>query len=344
MLRGVTASSDQDVERAVELDVVICTYDNAAWLERVFERLAAQVAAPDGWRVLVVDNNSSDDTAAVVERHRASGRIPGLRRILETQQGLTPARLRGVRETDAPWLAFVDDDCLLDAGWIAGALAFARAHPDAAGFGGRVEPTYLEAPPEVLDSRGWAFAEQIAGEEVAPLDCLVGAGMVVNRAALLASGWVDQPYFDDRIGRRLVSGGDVELALRLAGTGRPLWYVPECRIEHVIPPNRTEQRYLVRLCRGLGVSTSMSHALLWRGGARQWPRAIARDLRGSLRDAARSVLRAARRRTSWADCSLVLAYESGRWLGALRVLADLTRGRPPYLGGVVPSGRAVRAG
>jgi len=344
MLRGVTASSDQDVERDVVLDVVICTYQNAAWLDRVLERLAAQDAGSEAWRVLVVDNNSTDETAAVVERHRAAGRIPGLRRVLESQQGLTPARLRGVRETDAPWLAFVDDDCLLGEAWIREAIDFARTHPDAAGFGGRVEPTYLEVPPKVLDERGWAFAEQIVGDEVAPLDCLVGAGMVVNRAALLASGWVDQPYFDDRIGRRLVSGGDVELALRLAGTGGPLWYVPACHIEHVIPPNRTEQRYLVRLCRGLGVSTSMCHALLWRGGARQWPRAIARDLRDSLREAARSVLRAARRRTSWADCSLVLAYESGRWLGALRVLGDFTRGRPPYLGGVVPSGRAVRAG
>ena len=213
-------------ERASDIDVVICTYDNEQQLDRVLGALGRQTA-PDGWRVLVVDNNSGPATARVVERHRATGAVPGLRVVREATQGLTPARRRGVAATAAPWVAFVDDDCLLAPAWVEQALAFARAHPEAGAFGGRVVPTYEQPPPATLAERGWLFAEQDLGDEVQEVDCLVGAGMVLNREALESSGWTDEAFLADRVGRRLVSGGDVEIALRVAGTGRPLWYVPD---------------------------------------------------------------------------------------------------------------------
>ena len=119
-----------------ELAVVICTYDNAAMLDRVLAALASQTAAREQWDVLVVDNNSGAETHDVLERHRANARVPGLRVVVEPIQGLTPARLRGVRETTAPWIAFVDDDCVLDEGWIDRALAFSRSHAECGGFGG----------------------------------------------------------------------------------------------------------------------------------------------------------------------------------------------------------------
>ena len=84
------------------LEVVICTYNNAETLDDVLTALAAQEPS-SRWSCLVVDNNCTDDTSKVVHQHVIAGVIPGLRSVQEPEQGLTPARLRGVRSSTAPW-------------------------------------------------------------------------------------------------------------------------------------------------------------------------------------------------------------------------------------------------
>lgn len=66
------------------IDIVICTYDNADLLDQALSAIARQ-SFPAGveWSVLVVDNNSTDDTPGVVDRHRLLGQIPGLARVRE---------------------------------------------------------------------------------------------------------------------------------------------------------------------------------------------------------------------------------------------------------------------
>ena len=110
------------------LDVVICTHNRSAALAQVLDALAAQSPVTHmPWSVLVVDNASSDDTAAVVARH------PGdlaLRYVHEPKLGLTHARQRGVAETAGEWIGFVDDDNLLDPGWVAAIVDAIRTFPN----------------------------------------------------------------------------------------------------------------------------------------------------------------------------------------------------------------------
>lgn len=323
-----------------ELVVVICTYDNAAMLSRVLAALAAQTAVGGSWSVLVVNNNSGFETQLVLDEHLAKATVPGLRVVDEPTQGLTPARLRGVHESAAPWIAFVDDDCIVDEDWVEHALAFISSQPACAAFGGRVVPTYVEEPPEVLHDRGWAFAEQDLGDDVVAVDCLVGAGMVLSRTALEESGWTTAPFFADRVGQKLVSGGDVEIALRVAGTGRSLWYEPACRLQHIIPVRRTTMPYLLRMTRGLGVSFSLAQALTWRGSRSTWALASSRDALRSLIPIAKSARRALRRANDRRDLALSASYELGRWVGMARVAGLMVRGRCAFFGG----DRVLRAG
>lgn len=334
-----------DLAAGTVLDVVICTYDNPRQLDEVLGALARQQRADGAWRVLIVDNNSGPSTRQVVDRHQGAGAIPGLRRVVEPTQGLTPARLCGVRATSAPWIAFVDDDCVLDQGWVAHVIAYANAHPGCGGFGGRVLPAYAASAPAVLASYGWAFAEQDLGPEAMEVDCLVGAGMVLNRVALCASGWVDEPFLADRVGRKLISGGDVEIALRVAATGRPLWYVPGCSLRHAIPAHRTTMPYLVRMTRGLGVSFSLAQALTWPGSRRSWARAVPRQLARSLRLVLAAARRALQGTVGRQDATLSSSYEWGRWLGLARVARLLLTRRCRFFGQAsVDRVHAVRAG
>ena len=329
-------SAGSPASRHAVVDVVICTYNNAAGLDRTLHALGRSRPAEGRWGVLVVDNNSTDETQQVVQRHRRSGALPSLSCVEEPQQGLTWARLRGVTSTTAPWVAFVDDDCIVDERWVERTVAFAQAHPQAGGFGGRVILDHEQEIRPVLRGYGWAFAEQELGDEIRPVDCLVGAGMVLNRTALEESGWVDEPLLSDRVGQKLVSGGDVELALRVASTGRPLWYVPECEIRHEIPARRTAREYLVRIIVGLGVSHSLAFALTWGGLRRTWLVAAVRQAGWPFLDLLRKVRRIRRGPDAQLDVLLTASFEWGRWRGIARVAVLVLRGRCTFFGKAAP--------
>ena len=329
-------SADARASRHAVVDVVICTYDNATGLDRTLNALGRSRPPDARWGVLVVDNNSTDDTQQIVERHRRSGALPALTCVEEPRQGLTWARLRGVQSTTAPWVAFVDDDCVVDEGWVERTVAFARAHPDAGGFGGRVVLAHEGEIRPVLRDYGWAFAEQDLGDEVRRVECLVGAGMVLNRAALDECGWTREPLLSDRVGTQLVSGGDVELALRVASTGRALWYVPDCELRHEIPARRTTRDYLVRIITGLGVSHSLALALTWGGLRRTWLLAAVRQAFRPFVELLRKVRRVRQGPDAQLDALLTASFEWGRWRGIARVAVLVVRGRCTFFGKAAP--------
>ena len=257
------------MDRGISIDLVICTYDNAALLDRTLDAISRQRVSPDvRWQVLVVDNNCTDRTPEVVGRYLESGEIP-LRRVHEPRQGLTPARLRGVESTGADWIAFVDDDCLLAEDWVEQAARFAAGNPECGAFGGQIILEWEADPPPYVASRRYAYAGKYHGDTAHRRPWIAGAGMVVRRAALAGCGWIDGQFLEDRIGKRPVSGGDMEIALRIAARYE-VWYNPACKLRHVIPAHRMTRQYLERITFGLGASRHNAMALTWKGTYPAW--------------------------------------------------------------------------
>ncbi|WP_217921325.1 glycosyltransferase [Miltoncostaea oceani] len=326
----------------MEIDIVICTYNRATVLAEVLDALAVQRVPPGmTWSVVVVDNNSTDATAELVQRHVAAGAIPGLRRVVEHTQGLTHARLRGVRSTHADWIAFVDDDCILDDTWVAEATRFASTHPECGAFGSRVILRWEREPEPVIARYGWALAEQDQGDGERRVTGVAGAGMVVRREALTHSRWLERPELDDRVGARLVSGGDVEIAARVAGAGYELWYAGRCRLWHLIPAQRTRRRYVAAVVRGLGASSVYGQALAGPRSEGAWARGAARDLGRDAATLSRHATRALMRRRGLTDLAMDANWFAGRASG----LWGLARGgrarRARLLGIAAPRTRRV---
>ena len=167
-----------------------------------------------------------------------------------------------------------------------------------------------------------------------PVTSLAGAGLVVSRKALDESGWTSQPLLADRVGGRLVSGGDVEIVARLAATGRGLWYHPACRIQHVIPTSRIGLRYLLRLSAGLGAGSARVDALTWHGSRARWVLAAPKDAGRSIRAVAESVRQPLGTRAI--DVALTSGFEAGRLLGRAQVTARLLTGRCDFFAQVRP--------
>jgi hypothetical protein len=182
--------------------------------------------------------------------------------------------------------------------------------PDAGGFGGEVELAWEGEPPAHARRFGWAFAEQRRGPAAHRVDALAGAGMLLRREAVERSGWPRGPLLADRVGRRLVSGGDVELALRV-GAVAPLVYDPRLRLRHVVSAERAAARQLVPLVFGLGVAQQFAAALTEPGGRR----GFVASLPHRAVPLVRPIAWALRERRPW-DAALAGVFLAG-WLAAL---------------------------
>jgi glucosyl-dolichyl phosphate glucuronosyltransferase len=317
-----------------DIDIVICTYNRASGLDLMLENLSRQSCGDHvRWRVLVVDNASTDATMEVVARHRSAGLLPDLRRVFEPVPGLTAARLRGVRETTAPWIAFVDDDNFLEPGWLEAVTRAIRTHGDAGGIGGRVVLDWEAPPPRYLKEFGFCFAAQDHGEADRIVDSLTGAGMVLSRSALRDSGWLDQPLVADRIGSKLTSGGDVELAQRVRAAGYDLWFTPDAVLRHRIPASRMTRRYLFRINRELGTSSAVIGLLTWPEDWQSWQRMARKQRRHWYRLAMRGLRHAIRRRTGFTPAIAWACFALGFARG-VRQCEDLARPRRAKLLGV----------
>ncbi|HWF85945.1 MAG TPA: glycosyltransferase, partial [Vicinamibacterales bacterium] len=134
------------------VSVVICTFNRADALRQALARLREQTASPDTYEVIVVDNNSSDDTPAVIAQ---AAQLAPVRSVREPIQGLSFARNHGVRISRGEVVAFTDDDVCVAADWIETICRVAAERSDIAWFGGRVLPVWPAAPPAWLGPAFW---------------------------------------------------------------------------------------------------------------------------------------------------------------------------------------------
>jgi len=119
----------------MDISVIIATYNRASILRGTLESLAALQPQGITHEIIVVDNNSSDNTRAVVEEF--AQRAP-IRYLFEERQGKNHALNRAVEVAQGELFVFTDDDVFVPADWLDRYLAAAQAHPEADAFGGSV--------------------------------------------------------------------------------------------------------------------------------------------------------------------------------------------------------------
>lgn len=136
----------------LDFTVVIPTYNGANKLPKLLDRLQQQIGVENRqWEILVIDNNSSDDTAQVVKTYQEKwGENSNLKYHLEPEQGSAFARLRGAREAKGELIGFIDDDCIPAPDWISAACTFAPKYPQAGAFSGQIHGDFDIPPPPDL--------------------------------------------------------------------------------------------------------------------------------------------------------------------------------------------------
>src|SRR5271166_3329805 len=233
----------------MRVSVILCTYNRAQSLIKALESVAAQTL-PESveWEVLVVDNNSSDQTHEVVEDFcRRNPRR--FRYVFEPNQGLSYARNSGVREARGDVLAFVDDDVTVEPGWLEN-LTAPLLNGEWAGSGGMTLPPGTFTPPRWLapdgpyNMLGVLCAYFNLGDQACDLDeAPYGTNMAFRKQMFEKYGEFRIDL--DRCGGNTMSNGDTEFGRRLMKAGERLRYEPSAVVRHPVPEGRVTKKYFL---------------------------------------------------------------------------------------------------
>jgi glucosyl-dolichyl phosphate glucuronosyltransferase len=229
------------------ISVILCTYNRCQSLAVALESVAAQVfPRPVEWEVLVVDNNSKDQTRQVAERfcREHPGRF---RYVFEPRQGKSFALNTGIQQARGAILAFVDDDVTVAPDWLA-CLTAPLYDPHWAGTGGRIVLNWTCAPPRWLRTNGrnkleGALAAFDQGSQPCELagEVPLGTNMAFRREMFTRHGG-----FRTDLGPTtgsLIRGEDTEFGRRLLAAGERLYYEPAAVVYHPVVESRVQKQY-----------------------------------------------------------------------------------------------------
>lgn len=244
----------------LDATVLVCTYNRAALLAELLDSLRATVPSGLTWDVIVVDNNSTDETRRVVTSRMGGFPVP-LKYLFEPRQGKSVALNTGLAATDAAVVVFTDDDVQVSEHWLDASCRRILDDSTVDYTGGPVFPIWERPRPSWLDGErsdlwGTLAILDYGGEpfvfeqrQRVPL----GANFAIRRTLVEAIG-----AFDPRLGRngdQVLLGQELpEFFVRSRALGACGLYVPRMRVQHHVPARRLRPEYFRRWWYGKGIS------------------------------------------------------------------------------------------
>jgi len=258
-------SASIEAVRPESLSVAVCTKDRPQMLARCLDALCRTrrmdgaglsellSLEPQRYEILVVDNAPSDNRTQTLAEQ-----FPRIRYLREPLPGLDFARNRAIAEARGEFVAFVDDDVVVDEWWLEGLYEALRSNPDASGVTGLILPYALDTQAQILfESRGGfgrgyepiRFGQVLPGNPLYPCGAGIfgaGANMAFRRDLLVSLGGFDEAL---DTGAPLPGGGDLDIFYRVIRSGHTLVYEPRFAAFH---EHRRDLASLLRQYRSWG--------------------------------------------------------------------------------------------
>ncbi|RUR80821.1 hormogonium polysaccharide biosynthesis glycosyltransferase HpsE [Chlorogloeopsis fritschii PCC 9212] len=243
-----------------EFTVAIPTYNGEKRLPQLLDALKNQVNIENiNWEIIVVDNNSTDNTAKVIENYQKNWHFPyPLKYCFEEKQGAAYARGHAVKEAKGELIGFLDDDNYPVSNWVAAAYVFSKIHPQAGAYGSQIHPEWEVEPPKNFHRVAPFLAITERGNFpllYEPQKRLLppSAGLVIRRQTWLES-IPKHSILTGRVYNNMLTSEDLEMLSYIQKAGWEIWYNPEMEIYHKIPNFRLEPEYLIPFFQGIGLS------------------------------------------------------------------------------------------
>ena len=238
-----------------DISVVICSYNRAGYIIDAIDSLYRQSLDHGRFEVIVVDNNSIDNTGVLVQEYIAGHKDFQLHYLTESRQGASFARNTGAAFSRSPLLCFMDDDAMAEKDYLERILQFFSGTVEAAGLGGRIIPRYIPVEPRWMSH----FVSSLVGnfnyspeptyfkEGKYPLE----SNMVVRKADFDAIGGFNTDLPGVK-GTLRIGGEGKDFFLRLHALGKKIYYDPHVVVHHVLEVKKLTPEYLYRVASGIG--------------------------------------------------------------------------------------------
>ncbi len=230
----------------IKITAAICTYNRSDYLPDTIESLLKQNLPPEQYEIIVVDNNSTDDTAAIAAKFNEA---PNFHYRFEPRPGLSHARNTAVQAAAGKIIAFIDDDAIASPHWLIALLEAYALFPQAWAVGGKVEPRWEAERPTWL------------GDDLLPLLSMLDLGNTVRtlppsqelfgvNCSFRRRVFDELGLFRTNLGRQqnqLWGSEESELQARIQDRQQVIIYTPDALVWHRVPPERISYRYFMEL-------------------------------------------------------------------------------------------------
>lgn len=239
------------------LTVIICTYNRAKYMGPLLESIAANDLEKSEYEILLVDNNCTDNTHEVCETFAKAHKDVNFRYVVETEQGLSAARNRGIKEAKGEIIVYIDDDALVDSNYLRSYVEWFATHPETMACGGPIEPLYETSEPKWMSPyvksllTGWMnYGTQV---REFPHGLYPGGGNAAYRKIVFEQVGL----FNTALGRKggnLMGSEEKDIFDKMTTLGMPILYLPTPVLHHIIPQMKLEPAYFERLTLQIGIS------------------------------------------------------------------------------------------
>jgi glycosyltransferase involved in cell wall biosynthesis len=239
----------------MQLSVIICSYNRASYIGEALSALYNQTTALDLFEVIIVDNNSTDETPVVYQKWRAENPLGNFTYATEPQQGASYARNTGAKISKGKWLCFIDDDAIAQKDYVEKVIKHSFDQPFIVGFGGRIIPRYVPAEPNWMS---YYVSSMVGNFDYAPIHCAFKSGKYPLESNMIVSKEVFEKVggfnvnLPGVVGTLRIGGEGKELFYKIISLGYTIYYDPSMVVEHVVEVKKLTPEYMYRVASGMG--------------------------------------------------------------------------------------------
>lgn len=237
------------------ISVIISSYNRADYILNAIDSLYNQSINRSEYEVIVVDNNSTDNTESLCREYIAAHTDANIVFVKETSQGSSYSRNAGARAAKGELLTFIDDDAVAFPDFLEKILAFFAAHPEAGGLGGPIIPQYIPAEPEWMSYyvsslvANFDYSERVT--EFSATRYPFEPNMTVTRKAFFDINGFDTSL-PGVVGKLRIGGEGKDFFFRMKALGYRIFYDPAVKVHHVVEVKKLTPEYLYRVASGQG--------------------------------------------------------------------------------------------
>jgi glycosyltransferase involved in cell wall biosynthesis len=228
----------------LDISIIICTYNRSQSLINTLASIR-QLTVPSEmkWELIIVNNNSLDDTEKVIKAFINDSPCT-VQYCFEGAQGLSYARNHGVKKASGKFIAFTDDDVMVEPDWALNIYNAFQEHDDLWCVGGKIKPIWsMPRPSWLCDRLLTPLAMLDLGDEI---KCLLTPTLWGANIAFRAEVFDRYGFFDEALGRtkdKLYAGEETALTASLIEDGKKVLYYPLAVVHHAVEMDRINKRY-----------------------------------------------------------------------------------------------------